>query len=378
MKRKLPAILIIMFLYSGLMKWINIGVDLTLISFSFVFLLAVTSKKKDLLKSYLILKKEVNIILFFGILYSLTAVYTLSLEYYLQKIAYLWIAIFSFLLPIIFLDKESKLNHFLKTFNLFSILTILILAYLLITSKWYIFNTLQDDYLNTPNYLAVGTLLGVFIICNFKKKLSLFSLIAFVFMILLSGRGPIIALFLVYFFYMIVNSQKSKKLLSFLILISLFYLGYNEFSSSEDVINTTNRFISIIDDSNPRYNQIVQAFNIIEEDLFLGVGIGGYGMAAANIDEFWHPHNLILEIFSESGFFITLLFLYFLFKIFISNNLKSNFSNEKITFILISIYLFSQAMKSGGIEDMRVTFFWFGLMTYVIKRYKNEEISFFK
>ena len=101
-------------------------------------------------------------------------------------------------------------------------------------------------------------------------------------------------------------------------------------------------------------------------------------MAAVKSDEFWHPHNLILEIFTESGIFITLLFLYFLFKIFISNNKKISYNKEKIIFILISIYLFMQVMKSGGIPDMRVPFFWFGLMTYVVKRYKDEDLSFLK
>ncbi len=377
-----PVVFVILFLYSGLMKWINIGIDLTLLSLLVLIVLVITNRRKmDLLNSYLLVKTEVNTIVFFGILYSLTSIYTISGNYYLEKIAYLWIAIFSFLLPVIFLNEESKLTRFFKMFNLFSVVVMMMLAYLFITSKWYVFITKQDDYENIPNYLAIGSLLGVFIICNIKRKkikVKLLSIIAIVFMFLLSGRGPIIGLGVVYLLYLFLDSKKIKNILFISILFAVVYLGYQKFSSSsEEVINTANRFSTVFNE-NPRYKQLEKSLIIISDNLFFGVGIGGYGMASDNVDKFWHPHNIILEIFSESGFFITFIFLYLLFKIFIVNNLKVSYKREKVIFIIASIYLFIQAMKSGGIPDMRVTFFWLGFMTFVMKKYEKVELNILK
>ncbi|WP_417291661.1 O-antigen ligase family protein [Corallibacter sp.] len=364
------------------MKWINIGIDLTLLSLLVLIVLVITNRRKmDLLNSYLLVKTEVNTIVFFGILYSLTSIYTISGNYYLEKIAYLWIAIFSFLLPVIFLNEESKLTRFFKMFNLFSVVVMMMLAYLFITSKWYVFITKQDDYENIPNYLAIGSLLGVFIIFNIKRKkikVKLLSIIAIVFMFLLSGRGPIIGLGVVYLLYLFLDSKKIKNILFISILFAVVYLGYQKFSSSsEEVINTANRFSTVFNE-NPRYKQLEKSLIIISDNLFFGVGIGGYGMASDNVDKFWHPHNIILEIFSESGFFITFIFLYLLFKIFIVNNLKVSYKREKVIFIIASIYLFIQAMKSGGIPDMRVTFFWLGFMTFVMKKYEKVELNILK
>ena len=379
MFRYFPIVFIIVFLYSGLMKWINIGIDLTLLSLIFLIASLIFHRKKEsILKSYSLVKTEVNAIVFFGILYSLTSVYTLSESYYLEKITYLWIAIFSFLLPIIFLNKKSKLTFFFKSFNFFSIATLVVLAYLFMTSKWYIFITNQEDYENTPNYLAVASLLGVFIICNMRKKIikaKILSVIAIGFMFLLSGRGPIIGLGLVYVIYLLLDSKKTKNVLYISALITIVYFGWKTYSSSEEIINAGSRFGTLFED-NPRYAQIKKAFTIISN--LLGVGIGGYGLAADNVDEFWHPHNLILEVFSEAGFFITSIFLYLLFKIFIVNNLKISYKKETVIFILASAYLFIQAMKSGGIPDMRVTFFWLGFMTFAMKRYEKEELNILK
>lgn len=381
MFRYFPIVFIIVFLYSGLMKWINIGIDLTLLSLIFLIASLIFHRKKEsILKSYSLVKTEVNAIVFFGILYSLTSVYTLSESYYLEKIAYLWIAIFSFLLPIIFLNKKSKLTFFFKSFNFFSIATLVVLAYLFMTSKWYIFITNQEDYENTPNYLAVASLLGVFIICNMRKKkikAKILSVIAIGFMFLLSGRGPIIGLGLVYVIYLLLDSKKTKNVLYISALITIVYFGWKTYSSSEEIINAGSRFGTLFED-NPRYAQIKKAFTIISNNSLLGVGIGGYGLAADNVDEFWHPHNLILEVFSEAGFFITSIFLYLLFKIFIVNNLKISYKKETVIFILASAYLFIQAMKSGGIPDMRVTFFWLGFMTFAMKRYEKEELNILK
>ena len=52
------------------------------------------------------------------------------------------------------------------------------------------------------------------------------------------------------------------------------------------------------------------------------------------------------------------------------NTINIKLNDEGYIISLIAFYLFIQSMKSGGIPDMRVTFFWFGLMTFCIKNQK--------
>ena len=364
---------ITIFLYSGLLKWINIGIDLTLISLLLIIVFVfIDFKKKRLSIKKSNTNSEIKILILFGLLYTLTFIYTVSNSYFIEKIGYLWIAIFSFLLPIIFLNNENKVFNFIKVFKFLAKLGVLFLLYLLLTSQWSLFITTQEEGTKIPNYLSVGSFLGVFIFLNHKNRKIVdifFNLLAIGLMFFLSGRGPLLGLVTVCFIFYLLGKNKIKKIRIFIGLVVLGYFFIDLFINSREFLNSQRRLLSLFTETNVRYYQIQQVIEIIGENFFFGVGIGGYGIAADNVDVLWHPHNMILEVLSESGILITLFFLYFLFLIFIRNTIKTKLKSNM--FVMISIYLFLQAMKSGGIPDMRVTFFWFGFMTLILKKYSN-------
>ena len=370
----LTSFSIIIFLYSGLFKWYDIGIDLTLLSSLILLILLLISNKS--INNIKIIKNEIILLFFFGILYSLTSLYTVSESYFLEKVFYLWLAIFSFMLPALLLPERKNISAFFKTLRLLSLPCILMLLYLLITFQWYVFIIKQDIYENLPNYLAVGNFLAVIIIINFKpdKKINkIITLIALIFLILLSGRGPILGLIISYLVYFLISKRKTKIIVPLLLIGSILYLGFTQFKENYEVKNFTQRFENLTTgETNPRIDQAQAAFDIIGNNIVLGVGIGGYGIANANRDEFWHPHNIILEIFSESGVFISMIFIYFLFKVFWINNLNFKLNSITIIFFILAFYHIIQAMKSGGIPDMRITFFWIGLMTYGVKKFYNQ------
>lgn len=368
------SFVLIIFLYSGLIKWINIGIDITLASL--IVLIAITLF--NIKRKIKVIGPEIKIIIIFGVLYSLTSIYTVSDSYFIEKILYLWMAIFSFILPSLILKEEEEMSIFFNVYNFFGIICLLILSYLLLTGQWYIFITSTYDNINFPNYLAVGSFLGVFVLANIKRKNKIFriiSVIAIIFMILLSGRGPVIALLFSYILYFLFSSGKIKQLVPFIIVLTVMYSAYLQFDEFEEVTNSFNRFTNLLGNEE-RIGQIKEASEIISNNFIFGVGIGGYGIASAGIDAFWHPHNIILEILSESGVFIFTIFLYFLFKIFFINNYKFLLNKISVIFPLIAFFLFIQAMKSGGIADFRITFFWLGMMTYAVKKFKNNNLTF--
>jgi O-antigen ligase len=123
--------------------------------------------------------------------------------------------------------------------------------------------------------------------------------------------------------------------------------------------------------SDLRFEQFDKSIEIIQNNLIIGVGIGGYGIAEGNIDQVSYPHNFILEIFAETGIFISTIMIIFLLYFFIKRYLILRINEFGIQIYLVSFYLFLQAMKSGGIVDIRMLLFWVGCTITYAKIYKK-------
>ena len=369
--RYFVSFVLIIFLYSGLIKWLDFGVDPTLIGLILVLAVFIFKIKSK----FRFIAKEIKILVTFGVLYSFTSIYTLSDSYYIEKILYLWLAIFSFILPSVIFNKNKDLVIFFKLLKIILVCSILFLLYLLLSGQWSLFILKQDDTLNIPNYLSIGNFIVVYIIYNFnkvKKTNIIFYISAIIILLLLSGRGPVLGLIFVWFIYLMRNNKnKFKIVFKVLPVVFILFVILNSLGDSDELVNTSNRFSGLLEnENNQRIREFTQALTILGDNLFFGVGIGGYGAATVGLDELWHPHNIILEILSESGIFISSIFLFFIFKIFIINTINIKLNDEGYIISLIALYLFIQSMKSGGIPDMRVTFFWLGLMTLCIKKQK--------
>ena len=369
--RYFVALVLIIFLYSGLIKWLDFRVDPTLIGLILVLAVFIFKIKSK----FRFIAKEIKILVTFGVLYSFTFIYTLSDSYYIEKILYLWLAIFSFILPSVIFNKNKDLVIFFKLLKIILVCSILFLLYLLLSGQWSLFILKQDDTLNIPNYLSIGNFIVVYIIYNFnkvKKTNIIFYILAIIILLLLSGRGPVLGLIIVWFIYLIRNNKnKFKIVFKVFPVVFILFIILNSLGDSDELVNTANRFSGLLEyENSERSNQFTDALIILGDNLFFGVGIGGYGAASVGLDELWHPHNIILEILSESGIFISSIFLFFIFKILIINTINIKLNDECYIISLIALYLFIQSMKSGGIPDMRVTFFWLGLMTFCIKNKK--------
>lgn len=370
--RYFVSFVLIIFLYSGLIKWVDFGVDPTLIGLILVLSVFIFKIKSN----FRFFAKEIKILVTFGVLYSFTSIYTLSDSYYLEKILYLWLAIFSFILPSVLLNKNKDLVIFFKLLKIILACSILFLLYLLLSGQWSLFMLKQDETLSIPNYLSVGNFIVVYIIYNFNKVNKtnvIFYISGIIILLLLSGRGPVLGLIFVSFIYLVRNNDSKFKAV-FIVCSVVFMLSVilNYSDEFDELANAANRFSGLLEDGgNDRSNQFTQALSILGDNFFFGVGIGGYGVASVGLDEIWHPHNIILEILCESGVFISSIFLFFICKIFVINRINIKLKDEEYIISLIALYLFIQSMKSGGIPDMRVTFFWLGVMTLCIKKQKR-------
>ena len=244
--RYFVSFVLIIFLYSGLIKWLDFGVDPTLIGLILVLAVFIFKIKSK----FRFIAKEIKILVTFGVLYSFTFIYTISDSYYIEKILYLWLAIFSFILPSVIFNKNKDLVIFFKLLKIILVCSILFLLYLLLSGQWSLFILKQDNTLNIPNYLSIGNFIVVYIIYNFnkvKKTNIIFCISAIIILLLLSGRGPVLGLIFVWFMYLIRNNKnKFKIVFKVLPVVFILFVILNSLGGSDELVNTANRFFRVI------------------------------------------------------------------------------------------------------------------------------------
>jgi O-antigen ligase len=117
---------------------------------------------------------------------------------------------------------------------------------------------------------------------------------------------------------------------------------------------------------------IQKSIEIIEAKFLFGTGYGGFGLTASGSDSRAYPHNIILEIFVETGIVGLLLFLFF-FIYFFSRIFARLISHKKdvcsLDFSLCFFYFFMNALKSSSFIDLRNLF---GLMGIILSYYVIE------
>jgi O-antigen ligase len=133
-------------------------------------------------------------------------------------------------------------------------------------------------------------------------------------------------------------------------------------------------------DQTLRVDEFAVAGDIIAEDPFLGVGLGGYGAAGYGTDEDVYPHNLFLEAFAEAGIVGVLLFgssmailwwlafntrrvgamVYFLLFVFLmfSYSKSGGFVGARDLYMCMGVFL--AYLNSPGLDDARYEAFGLG------------------
>jgi O-antigen ligase len=271
-----------------------------------------------------------------------------------------------------------------------------------------------SDILNT-NYLVTGQTLGTGLLVlipysyfaltlrNHEEKrgaipplwfwLLFLSSLFFYVLINLGGRGPVIATSaaLTVFYGAILYGTKHRQGLpsnarhlvgihfcALVFLCTLSYVMLNglfEHTSSHFQQRVAPLLAGQIDEAvNERFTYYQSSFESFLDHPFLGVGFGGWPVSHSLGDVSLHPHNIFLEILSETGLIGFTLFMVFLYCIFRNFNVVFMVSTpERLSLGLLTIFSFINSQKTGDLHDNLLLFVTLSLCAG-IKNWKNDHV----
>jgi len=365
------------------MNYFNIALDTDLTLFAAILVLFGTLINffiKD--NNYRIDAKSFLSIYLLALFYlwiNVTIIYSLSSEYCYDKSFLFLTNILAFITPILY--KGFDIIKFLRFLTICSIaLSILFMVFY----SAIIYSSVYSDVVFGGLYLSLGELLGLSLLISvifkgiFSPFVSWLLLILSAMLLIFTGsRGPILftgVVLILYFMVGYISMYKIKndgwpfkrisavRLLSlgFVVGIILFLLS-NIFEAVGGLVNRSIARLTIlfhaiyhgnIGDPSGRIDHFVFAIdNILDStrSLFLGYGLGSYNLLLNGTEGRAYPHNIILEIWLETG-----LIGLFLFSVFLISLFRKRISSNP--FIWFGIYLFLNAMKSSSLVDLRLFF----------------------
>lgn len=380
---------LILFAHSGLLKWVITFIDPTILFASLCSPAFFIWLNYKFYTSVNPLVKFIPLFLFFHLFLFLTLFYTISDEYYILKFTVIFSNLLAFFFPLIILNSKESLILFLKIMKYLFLICLFLILILLVKNQFLNFRMQLGPFENKigfPDYLSLSYFLGSSIILFLDSKvlfMRLMLILAFVFMILLAGKGPLLFLILI----LLLKFRKKITIINFkfwltsLLTITLMYtfFSYIDFPLFETLSGRLTFFSGGLDEdqsSLARVDLLNKAFDLILKNPFLGVGLGGFSKAIGQLDGRLSPHNLFFEIWVEGGFTSFVLFIFLIF-IYIKGVTKINSRhnyNDAQNIVFVCMYLFFGNMVSAYLEDLRITYFWLGtsIAFYTVKiRAKN-------
>jgi O-antigen ligase len=370
-----------LFSFSGLLKWIGLPFDPTLIFGVLTLLLTVLYLPAFKVNSLGIFTIPFCLFLLFHFFYFLTAFYSPSKSYYLEKMVKVFFNLMAFIAPIVIIKTNINFLFLKKTALFFFIGALLLIVYNWFANGLEIFFVENIDAdVKLPNYMSVSYLLGSFILFFHERK-SLFynmlKLVSFLFIILLASKG--VFLFMILIFLLDFRRLKifRKENLKYIISSSVLFVAYLVFSA-QNIFQHLGDRIFIGSDFEQDQSSLVRlkllndSFNLIMDNFFWGIGIGGFGILAENADERLAPHNIIVEVFLETGLvgFLFLGFLvYYFYQAFKKTTIFEYEKSEYLSYLYPYLFIFLGDLVSGIMEDSRLNYFWLGLaVSYYVYR----------
>lgn len=218
-----------------------------------------------------------------------------------------------------------------------------------------------------PNSIGVKVVIAFLIVVarlidnkfNWKKiALNVFFCVATLNLIILTGsRGALVSVFLglaVLVLYMKINIWKKMALGMVGLGFSLFLLNFimsTNAAFSERILNT-------IETGDTGRGQLWStAWKIIENNLFMGVGLSGALPEMFRYSgRLMYPHNVFLYVLMTTGVIGFLFYMMFIFRL--AKNLYKNFKvrQQVIFLVMLAVVLFNMAKSGGAINKI---FFWF-------------------
>lgn len=301
-----------------------------------------------------------------------------SQTYKMEKtLCYVLYTIPGFLMAYAVIGKNPKrLKHLMSAIFIFSLL-VLCETYrvFFVNGLSFITNVLNTNYLVTGQTLGAGLLV---LLSHFYFRWSdkraidicgqaLLSGLIFYALINLGGRGPVIAAgsAAVIFYGMQCWLNSSLKpglqlgvLALFCSLLLFAFNGLFDHTGSHFYQRLAPLLSGQIDEAvNERLVYYQSAISVILEHPFIGVGLGGWPVSTGLGDISLHPHNIFLEVLSESGFIGFTLFITFLYFTFRGLKLRFLLSTpEQTSLALLTIFSLINAQKTGDLHDNLLMF----------------------
>jgi len=314
--------------------------------------------------------------LFFFIWYLFSATYSISDIFWVQKFLGMLLNIISFIFPILCLKKWEEFlsfNRFLAFLSILTIFAVLALklsgniGLLLQTSS----NRLSDGVPDFPDYLNLGTIIGfgVLIFLSTSRRIHfLLAMSGIAALVVIGARGPFlftVIMIVVHILYRYKDKILTLRFYFYLLGVLVCIWGLLQWEGASLLVQRLSvhsyRWGSSELDNVFRIPEFTIALNVISDFFFFGTGLGGYGLAGYGIDDNIYPHNILLEVFSETG-----LFGFVLFCICLLSNVplftKCFKTRLGAVYVILTIYIFLNFMKSGGFIGGRYFFVYLGLV----------------
>ena len=222
-------------------------------------------------------------------------------------------------------------------------------------------------------WMGFGILSLLFLPLKIRKLYKYLAIILFFILALASGsRGPMLALFLTGFIYVILNFNKVIFKISIVLCLFfslLLFPGIQKNISGslefDRVFMNFSKKGAIKQSTSTRKNLTIGSFILLQNYPF-GVGAGNWQILSNEIRPnhmmpLEYPHNLLLEIACEYGIQSMFLFLFLLlFVLHLGYNKMIKFQNDKTSLYPLLFYLFLffflNSLVSGQLNDSRLLF----------------------
>ncbi|MEW9698216.1 O-antigen ligase family protein [Paenibacillus sp. SI8] len=389
----------VMFIFSGYIKggFTFIPIDLTMLMLGISVLIAM---KRFLLKPVLqpSVVLAVSLLLIFASYVSFTYIYSSSEAYALNKtFRFFLITGWSFMGVLLLVRDQAALKRMLDSFIL---LALFMTGFGLVSfltsfhSGLYVgqINVLGSDYLALGRTCGIGAimLIGLYLYntsVDAKRKFisGILTILIIICLIISGARMPLLALLLTLGLLFVLSLRMKGRLITldkrlkslgvmFLVLLVLAV----PLASAGAFDTVIYRFSRLTEDPNGgksaagRIDRYATAIAMWSEHPVVGEGVGSFPIQYNGLDTTGYPHNIFLEILSETGIVGLILFLALLLaalhRLFVDSiKLKIWLNSAHLCVLLGFTYMFMNANVSGDLNENRVFFSFMALCFSLIE-----------
>ncbi len=362
---------------SGLIKWIIPGSVFPIVLAFILIVLSILKLNQNNSWRLAFLNKSLFFPFLFFLYFILSSFYTISDNYYWEKILRVLQIGLVFSLPIIYIRSNNEQVNLEKVLKFLSIITIIAITYILFTPQ-IISLLVANKRDNIPDYISVGewVLLIYILVLSSPKLLHVFSsIILFYFLLQVGGRGNVLIATLItsiYFIVWVINKNK-KRVVFFAIIVLMIIANFyfNKANSFSDRITPLTSF-KLDQSLSERYVFAQNSLEFFSEKPIFGNGIGSFGTLFGFGDERAYPHNIFLEIAVECGLIGLVLIICVFLCVF--KDLWHTANSFRLTMFLILLAFIGSLQYTNTFTESKIAFASFGIIQAYLNNYKREFI----